>query len=342
MAPEILGNALLLEGLRSEFRDTYLNIRNSQSDGRLAKVMDLGLTHDNRYGNYGYLNAAPHPTRWDRGATMPTDAMDSVQYEFEVWDWARRIAWHKHDRADDKTQSFLEGARRVGENFGLIPERIFFSLLLNVTTDLMPAVPTAPDGQAMFSTTSDGGSADRFGVTSGNLLTGGGILTVHDVRNDYYAALEQFGLFQDGKGQPLYSPEIIQSGVIILHAVADTEIMETTFLQQRQAVGLDNTGAVGGTVVDTSATSNLFKDASRNIELWASARLATLDWFVFLKNPPKLATGYITRQPVMEFTSLEGDNNSDGNRDKGTEYIQWEERSTGTISNPTQCIMINN
>jgi hypothetical protein len=230
-------------------------------------------------------------------------------------------------------------ARMAGQFFGLIPERHFFELL-NDSADLLAAIPNAPDGVGFFSTT-DGPGGNRFGASSGNLLSGGGVTTVHDVRNDYYAAIEQFMAFQDGKGQPLLPPEVIQSGTIIIHAAADTEIFEETFIQKRQGIGLDNTGAIGGTVVDAAATSNVMQDASRNVQLWGTPRLASPDWYIFLMNPPKKATGYVTRQALLELTSFEGDNNSDRGRDKGEEYIQWEERSGSVIGLPYAAIKIN-
>lgn len=333
--PQVFVNPLMVEGLRNEFRDTYL-LERPKEDSRLGIVMDLGLSHDNRYGNFGYLNSAPHPERWVRGQTIPTEGMGSVQFPFDIWDYGKRVRWHKHDRADEKTSSLVDMARMCGQFFGLIPERHFFELVNN-SPDLLAKIPNAPDGAAFFATTA--GGSNRFGVSSGNLLTGNGIGTTATVLQDYYLALQQFGLFQDGKGQPLFASDIVKSGTLIIHAVADTELFETAFLQKRQGVlGPDNTSDA----VTSVQVSNIVQDASRDVQLWGTSRLATLDWYVFLKNPPKKATGYITRQALLEQTSFEGDNNSDRQRDKGEESIQWEERSGSTIGLPYGAIKINN
>jgi len=45
---------------------------------------------------------------------------------------------------------------------------------------------------------------------------------------------------------------------------------------------------------------------------------------------------------VQEFTSLEGDNNSDRTRDTGEEYVQWERRAGAGIALPFGAIKVNN
>jgi len=328
---EVIASQVLANGLRTEFADTYSKIRNRQADSRLARVMDLGLTATNRRHEFAYFNAAPHVEFWKRGESIPTDAMDSVQFVAVVHEWARRIPWSKWDRKDDQTQSLMDVARMTGESAGLLPERFFFDLLTG-TAGTLPAVPNAPDGAAFFATTA--GGAARFGATGGNLLTGTGIATSAAILADYYSAVEQFLLFQDGKGQPLLSPEAIAAGTLIIHAAADLEAFETAFLQLRQ-------GRVLGT--DAGVTpSNIIVDSSRNVQLWGSPRIATGDWFIFLLSSPKLPTFLLNREGLQEFTSLEGDNNSDHTRTTGQEYIQWELRQGAGIALPYGAIQINN
>ncbi|MEY5061866.1 MAG: hypothetical protein RIS45_1787 [Planctomycetota bacterium] len=328
---QIISSALLANGLRTEFADTYTKIRNRQADGRIGMVMDLGVKATNRRHEFGYLNAAPHVELWKRGDSIPEDAMDSVQFTGTVHNWGRRVKWHKNDRKDEQTGTLLDAARGAGESAALLPERMFFDLLAG-TTNTLPAVPIAPDGAAFFATTAS--SVNRFGVSSGNLLTGTGIASSSTILADYYNAIEQFLLFQDGKGQPLLSPEMIAQGVIVIHAAADTEAMETAFLQKRQ-------GIVKGTDAGTTP-SNIVQDSSRDVMLMGSPRLSTGDWYVFLKNPPKKPTFLLDREGLLEQTSLEGDSNGDLTRTTGIEYIQWELRQGAGIALPYGAVKINN
>lgn len=327
----IIASSVLANGLRTEFADTYTKIRNRQADSRLGMLMDLSIGATNRQHEFAYFEAAPHMEYWRRGDAIPSDAMGSVTFTTKVYEWARRVNWSKFDRKDDQTQSLMEAARMAGESAALLPERFFFDLIGNTTVTL-PAVPLAPDGAAMFATTA--GGANRFGVSSGNLLTGTGVATTATILADYYSAIEQFMLFQDGKNQPLLSPETIASGVVIVHAAADTNIFEAAFLQQRQ-------GVLIGTDAGTTP-SNVVQDASRNVTLWGSPRIATGDWYVFLRNAPKPATFLLNREGVQEFSSLEGDNNSDHTRNTGQEYVQWETRQGAGIALPYAAIKVNN
>ena len=327
----VIASQVLANGLRTEFADTYSAIQNRQADSRLSLVMDLSIGATNREHEFAYFEAAPHMAQWTRGSSIPEDAFDSVSFTTPVYTWGRRIKWHKEDRKDDQTQSLMDIARMAGQSAALLPERFFFDLLTG-GTDTLPAVPNAPDGAAFFATTA--GGANRFGVSSGNLLTGNGIASVSAIRTDYYNAIEQFKQMQDGKGQPLLSDEVIDSGVVCVHSAADTEAMEEAFLQRRQ-------GEVLGTDAGTTP-SNLVQDASRNVTLWGSQRLATGDWYVFLRNPAKQATFMLDREGIQEYSSLEGDNNSDHTRNTGEEYVQWERRAGAGIALPYSAIKINN
>jgi hypothetical protein len=322
----VIASDVLANGLRAEFADTYQQVMNRQSDSRLSLVMDT-ITADNRVHEFGYFEAAPHLERWVRGESIPTDAFDSTSFTVSVYDWARRVTWHKHDRADERTQTLFDMARQAGSSAALLQERFFFDLLSS-STDTLPAVPNAPDGLAFFSTST------RFGASGGNVITGDGVTTTTQIQTNYYEAMVRFAAFQDGKGQPLFPADIIGSDVLIIHAAADTQIMETAFQQLRQ-------GVVMGTDAGTTP-SNVIRDSSRNVQLWSSPRLSTGDWYVFLTNAPKKPTFMLDREGVQEFSSLATDNNGDHTRTTGEEYIQWERRAGAGIALPFGAIKINN
>lgn len=332
MAPNVIASpALIINGLRTEFVDTYTAIRNRQSSGMLPLVMDT-INATNRVHDFAYIEAGPHMELWRRGDPIPQDAMGSVSFSAVVHNWGRRVKWHKDDRADDQTQSLLDAARMAGESYGLLPERMLFDLITGTATTL-PVVPNAPDGAGFFATTA--GGVSRFGVANGNLLTGTGVASIATVLADYYKAIQQFMLFKDGKDQPLLSPETIQQGVLILHAAADLQVMEQAFLQRQQPVVFGSNTAAAG-------VSNIVQDASRNIKLWGSPRLATGDWYVFLLGSPKKPTFKLDRKSLTEATAFEGDNNSDHTRTTGEEYIQWDARMGAGIGLPYGAIKINN
>lgn len=330
----IMAAAVLANGLRSDFVKTYTGVRKNQSDGRVGMLMsNVGMT--NRYQTFAYMESAPHVELWRTGDPVPTDAMGSVSFSGEVWNFARRIPWMKWDRKDDQLGVLYEAAKGAGESAGLLPERFLFDMLASdtVTPATMPTTLLAPDGVALFSATNSA-SAARFGVTGGNIVTGTGIASTSTVLANYYTALNRFALFQDGKGQPLIPPDRIMGGVMVVHAQADTEIMETAFLQRRQ-------GRVMGSDAGVSV-SNIVQDASRNVELWSSPRLLTGDWYVALKNSPTKPFAFLDREGIKEYQALEDDNNSDHVRNTGQEFVQFETRCGALVALPYGIVKVNN
>lgn len=328
----VLASAVLANGLRSEFRDTYIKVRNRVANSRLGKIMDLGIGATNREHTFAYFEAAPHMDLWPRGDTIPTDAFSGVSFTTPVYAWARRVPWHKHDRKDDQTQSLMQVASMAGQSAALLPERFFFDLLSGSTRTL-PSIPNAPDGAAFFATT-DGGGSNRFGVSGGNLLTGSGVASAAAIRTDFYNCIEQAKQFEDGKGQPLFDESVVDGPILIIHAAENTEAMEETFLQRR-------IGEVKGTDAGTTPT-NLVQDSSRNVELWGTSRLTGNDWYAFFMNSPLQPTFLLDREGLQEFASLEGDNNGDHTRNTGEEYVQWETRQGAGIALPYGAIKVNN
>lgn len=321
----ILTSNVLVNGLRSEFTDTYTKIRDRVADSRIASLMDLSINVDNRQKEFAYFEAGPHAEFWRRGDPIPTDAMGSVRFTATVHNFGRRVQWHRDDRMDDQTQSLLDAARMAGESFALLPERMFFDLITN-TASTLPAIPLAPDGAAMFATTA--GGANRFGVSNGNSLGATGAASVTDLQTDYYRAINQFMLMQDGKGQPLFAPETIAAGTIVVAPANLSRLFEQAFLQK----------LVQGS---SAGVSNQIIDAGRNVDLMITPRLTGSSWYVFLKNPPKKSTFMVTRQAVVEQTSFQGDNNSDQVRQSLQESIQWDSRVGAGIALPYGAIRIS-
>ena len=317
----------LANGLRTEFADQYSAIRNRQSDSRLARVMDLGISATNREHDFAYYESAPHMALWRRGDEITAKGMDSVKFNVPVYEWGRRVPWSRWDRDDDQTGSLLEVARQCGESAALLPERMFYDVIQNQTT-LLPAVPLAPDGLAMFSTST------RFGVSGGNSLTGTGA-TQSAILTDFYTAVEQMMKFQDTEGQPLIGDAITRAPMVLIHPVGMTEAMQKAFLQKQQIGDASNGGA----------QSNVISDASMRVELWPSARLDDVDaddWYLFVGDMPKKPVFFLDREGVHTEEALMDDNNSDSVRSTAEEYIQWWSRSGAGISLPFGAVKTTN
>jgi len=151
MPGQIVTANTLTAGIRSDFADAYKSAYNASKE-RLSNVMDMGIPSDKLIELYAYFETAPFPRLWKRGDAIPRDAFESVQFNVENRDWAIRVEWHENDREDDQTRSLMQRARDAGANFATLPERVWFQILTAAaSTELLPAIPNAPDGASMFS-----------------------------------------------------------------------------------------------------------------------------------------------------------------------------------------------
>ena len=331
---QIVSANTLTAGIRADFADAYRSAYEAVS-GRLSTVMDLGIPSDKLTEIYAYFESAPYPRIWRRGQGIPADAFGSVQFSVTNRDWAIRIEWHENDREDDLTRSLMERAREAGRNFATLPERIFFQLLLNDSSDteLLPSIPTAPDGAVMYATTA--GGAARFGITNGNLLTGTGIASSAAVRNDFFGGIEQMRGFQDTEGQPLWPDSILDKGFSVVFGVHNWQVFAEAFQQGRTIAGpLTTTG--------NAAVTNIIMESGLNVDLWPTQRIPSSDddFYIFSKGAPHKAVFQQMRRGLRE--SYGNMDNSDSARETKIEHVQWDSREGYGLMLPYQTVKINN
>lgn len=325
MPSQVIAGPALTAGLRTEFRDQYMISVEEEADRKALLMEDI--QSDKLTELYAYFETAPYPVRWPRGQNIGAANFKAVQFQATNFDWGRRIIWHRNDRMDDQTKSLFEQARMLGQHFATLWQRLFFQLLQGTAdSDLLPSVPNAPDGVAFFSTT-DGGGSPRFGATDGNLLTGTGVGTAAAVRADFFDAVEQFKLFQDTEGQPLWSDSILDTGYLVIYGAANEQVVREAF-QQTITQG------------SSAGISNIILDAGLKVRLWSTQRIADNDIYVVLMGAPKKSTFRQIREPLREASATM--ENSDLARSTGEEYLQFNERGTASIAIPYQAVKINN
>ena len=307
--------------------------------------MELGLPSDKLSELYAYFRSAPHARRWPRNTDIPSDSFDSVQFSVVNYDWGVEIPWHENDEEDDQTHSLVSRAQDTATSFALLPERVFFQLLL-ASTDvaLLPAVPNAPDGVALFSAT-DGASADRFGISGGNIVTGSATTTVgsaQDVLVDTFNAIERLLSFQDTKGQPYWPDEYLDQGVTIVFGLAYFREFQTAFKAEliMQTIAGDGGAAATDDVKTGAAVSNYAKAAGLKVTLWPTPRITTNDFYIFLNGAAKKATFEQVRRPLRD--NLADMGNSDRARRSKVKALQWDARLGYGVALPNQCVQVNN
>ena len=340
-SPVVAGRSFI-PGLRSEFLGTYRRMYEGARE-KLSRVMTLDLPSTRRTEFHFFWQSAPHMVRWAYGETMPESGFKGVRFNITNVRWGRAISWQADDRADDQTQSLLAQARGLGQSAALLDERVLFQIMQGTTDadlltgsgadpgneDTAGGIPNAPDGQALFSTTNDG-SADRFGVTGGNLLTGSSNTlgpAESDMRTDYWAVREQFALLQDTQGQPLINPVALDAQALFIFAANNWEIAAQAF--QRSVVPVSSAGVSSDTMA-----------AGLTPILWPSQRITTDDTFTALTSLDVKAVFSQSRLPVSEIIATM--ENSDLARQTNEESIRFKLRKGFGVAEPYALIQSNN
>jgi hypothetical protein len=319
--------------LRRGLRDAFNNAYDSQAEltkEALEPVMALGLPSDTDKEFYAYYEHAPYPKYWPRGSEVEKAGFKAVQFNIVNHDYGLEVEWHGDDESDDQTGVLRPRAAQTGTNFAYNPTLAFFDLLLS-TTSFLPSTTNAPDGAAVFSTT-DGDSNDRFGATNGNLLTGTGVASSAAITTDVFNAMEQFRLFQNTEGEPLF-PDAVLDGGFIVYAAAGNERLFTDAFNQNPT---SNIAPAAGAV----AVQNTFVAAGKRVELRFTQKITDNDHYLFLRNAPDKPFFQQMRKPVEEQVFDEG-NSKESARSLLRSMI-WHERTGYGIFLPYGVVKTNN
>lgn len=326
----------LLRDVRAEFMSTYKKVAGPSP--KLQGCMRTGIPSTKLREYYGYHESPPNIERWDRGEDMPEDELLTRSFNVVNLDWAKAVGWHENDAEDLQLGDLRASARRLAQRCKVLPERIFFQILTAATdASLLKAIPNAPDGAALHATTA--GGSNRFGVSSGNLLTGNGVATAAAIRSDFWAAMEQFRLFQDTEGEPLLDDGDVDAGVTVVYGAANGEGFAEAFKQGRtlEYQAGTSTSSTGG----AAAVTNTILESGQKITLWQTQRISDNDWFVFLNSPavPRPIFEQIRQAPRV---FMENRSNSRVARRSKREAILVDMRAGYGVALPYGSIKVNN
>lgn len=303
----------LREGMLSDYRQAYLDTK-SQADPRCDLIMDTKGSNG-RSDTRGFFNAPPHPRHQPQGDPIHEEGMGDEEFTTVNHPYGLWIPYHVDDLEDDRTASLREAAAGGGRNHRLLKERGLFDLLTG-TASTIPAVPNAADGTAVFS------SSTRFETANGNDLTvSSWNASGPAARGGIFTGLEQFALYKDGKGQPLHNTNVLESTVLVIHAVADMDVMAEVFHM--------------GTVAYANSTSNAGVDnvlalpqpgggRSSTFTVWPTSRLSAGTMLIALTGRNVSPFIFQERTPIREMYA--DDSNDPEARKTGMYGVGWRQR----------------
>mgnify|MGYP001286086607 CR=1 FL=1 len=255
----------LFRDVQATFLETYQGLVGRNA--KLSSVMRLGVPSNKRKEFYGYFESPPTVDRIDRGESIAEDAFKAISYSVENLTWGKSIGFLEEDLDDLQLGDIRGVARGLAQRAAALPEQVFFQILQgSANASLLKAIPTAPDGAALYASTA-GGSA-RFGVTGGNIVSGNGVSTGAVVRQDFWSAIERAMQFQDTEGEPLLQDGAADGGVTVLFNAANLEVFTEAFLQTR-------------TLDSAAVTNTIIEGYSGQVTLWPTQRITNNDAYVF-------------------------------------------------------------
>lgn len=167
--PLINTRANLLADIKTNFMNTYQVRATGVLEGVLNSVEEVPM--ERRQDRFFYYKTLPLIERIDYNEQIKFGGLEQESYVIQALKYGKAISWSEDDEKDDITRSLPGQARRLGDLLRLLPVRIFFQILQDASNPkLLPSVPSAPDGAALYATTA--ASVARFGVTGGNIVTG--------------------------------------------------------------------------------------------------------------------------------------------------------------------------
>lgn len=320
--PTVLAGNMLQIGLNSAFWDIYEQYKRTENP-LLPEVMAVDQPSDGRYETYGAFQTAPYPELTYMGEPTPFGAFDALQWTTINYPYEIGVAWHRDDLADDKTKSLYQMAESAGEHFGTIRER-WLADLLNGSATILPAIPNAADGSAMFVNTT------RFGQANGNTVATTGT-TAAALKTDFWSAVTRYYQFTDPKGQPFLSPENLKSFIIMIPPALQSAALEA----------FSNPITLAGALTSTSngPIPNNIMTAGLEVKLWVNPYLSSSTvWFVFAKNVRKKACYQQTREALQRY-DLNPTNNSNSVLMK-QDGIVWRRRDGVGVALPVNAIKV--
>lgn len=278
-----------------------------------------------------YWEAPGEAKIWNDGQPRSYQGMKTQSFTVVTRRWQDAIEWKVSDKEDDRTRTLKQVAAEKGKSFARIIRRVFFQMTLGSTdTNLLPAVPNTPDGAAFFSAT-DGDSADRFGLSGGNIESGGGVASVAAVKTDFYQAIGRFLQFVNSGGRPVFDESIFDGGFIVYINPANLEVFTEAFYGRMVP-------SIAGTASQDNSISQKYQ-----IELRPAPEITDNDWFIFLRSVPegKKPMVWTGARPVVE-TPFSKETGSDRARDFDVEGNAYDSRWGFGLGLPWCAVKVNN
>lgn len=328
----------LTPGIINRFAGMYEEVWNDSKE-KYSPMMDFAIPSDGLFSIYAHFKSAPMAQRWPRGTPRGAKGFDAFQYTVVNHDWAVGVRMHENDVMDDRTQSAPARAQQAGEKAARIPIKVFYQIDgAQTNTKLLPSNPNAPDGAALFSAT-DGNSADRFGVSGGNVVTGSGVASVAAIQADYAAGVVRAKSFLDTEGEPYYDDSIEEQGITVVAGTTNYYVLKRALQAMNPQLIVMN---VAGTenVAATAGPNQLREIGIPPVRLITNPYKTGNSWSMYFHGAPIKPIFEQTRQ-ALQYVQANRFNNGECLTNKEVGWY-WDWRSGYGVNIPIGAVQISN
>lgn len=196
----------VLPGFEKAYAMASLDTKN-----RLSNIFDWDKPAKSETNTFVLMEGAPVAVRWEKGTPMPEQGFKTQKFQTVVRKWAMSISVSEEDKLYDQTNNAMARAQETAQSFADIPWRVFNQIILgSANNSLLPYIPNAADGVALYSATNAAGG-DRYGASGGNIVTQTGT-TGTALQTDFLSAVSRAANFQNTNGEELFPGANIASG----------------------------------------------------------------------------------------------------------------------------------
>lgn len=317
-------------GVNTRFLDAYKTNADRLVE-QIRDFADVDVPSTRRVEEFVHAESAADPVRVEPGESAPSKGFRGLQWSTKNYPFRALVEWLDDDETDDKAGMVLDRARNSGDRWAYLLHRIVFQIITaSSNPTLLPSVPNAPDGAALFATTAEG--VNRFGVSLGNLLNGdnlgGGLSNEKQVVKTINSVIAQFGKMLDTEGQPLHPEGLIQQGITIIANVDNREVLRRATQGQIMLQTTNNAGVSSGTIVAAGSVSNTLV-GDLPIKLYLTPRI-TDNSLIFNLNGSRIKAIY--HQTLETMKVMSGDEtNSDDAKKTGKRFLSYKSREGGGV-----------
>lgn len=288
-------------------------------------IQEVPSLNNARDETFRMLGDPPGFERWDEGSPRVYGTIQDQSWSVEILKWQAAVAWKRIDEEDDISKRLRPQLERTAKKAVLKKINVLFQILQSTSDSrYLKSIPTCADGLALFS------SSRALMGTTGNIVAGNGIASVHQILADYNRSLEIFHGVRDTHNDFLHDAMEVEGAKVIFANPANRQRFQEAF----EAKTIVSQGA---------AVDNVLAMSNGNVTLVFTPRVVGNSWYIALQETQHKPIFMLTRSDLGGVEKIYKDeSNSDRSEDEDSRRIVFRLRAGYGCTLPMGLIQVSN